>query len=143
MAPEFSNTEAAVIETPIPDGFKRIRPLVGVGGREGALVQGGPDGALSVLTFIPAPRGSSEERLIWQAFEHALQLDHPNISPPTDLRRVDGGLLLTSPWLDGPSARMIIDIAIPMRPAIAAKMMYIVPMSLWLVEHNQRVSPVG
>ena len=38
---------------------------------------------------------------------------------------------------------MAIDRTPPMRPAIMAKIRYIVPMSLWLVENSQRLNPYG
>src|ERR1700758_1174040 len=41
------------------------------------------------------------------------------------------------------SARIAIDIAAPMVPAMIANTSYIVPMSLWLVENSQRRNPVG
>jgi hypothetical protein len=39
--------------------------------------------------------------------------------------------------------RIATDIAAPMMPAHTAKIRYIVPMSLWLVEYSQRRHPVG
>jgi hypothetical protein len=41
------------------------------------------------------------------------------------------------------SARMIKDAMDPSNPKAMAKMMYIVPMSLWFVEYAQRRQPVG
>ena len=41
------------------------------------------------------------------------------------------------------SARNTIDISPPTMPNTTAKTMYIVPMSLWLVEQTQRRHPVG
>src|SRR5262245_27309642 len=38
---------------------------------------------------------------------------------------------------------MITDSAPPMRPAARAKVRYIVPISLWLVESSQRIGPCG
>ena len=41
------------------------------------------------------------------------------------------------------SMRMATDIAPPTIPAMIAKIRYIVPMSLWLVENSQRPRPLG
>ncbi len=41
------------------------------------------------------------------------------------------------------SRRIITDRKPPITPEIMAKIRYIVPMSLWLVENNQRFIPVG
>ena len=41
------------------------------------------------------------------------------------------------------SARIIIDMKPPKMEATRANTRYIVPMSLWLVEYNQRLMPVG